>query len=101
MPPIILERLIEQAVEKCRTSAAVSHVGQSAVRRNTVILGALVAAAVLLLSIGPEFFRQGASALLVLSRDAAAASPCATAEAMYSKCAVAPRIRQPSAMTAA
>ncbi|HVW05483.1 MAG TPA: DUF4175 family protein, partial [Vicinamibacterales bacterium] len=77
VPPIILERLIEQAVEKCRTSAAVSHVGQSAVRRNTVILGALVAAAVLLLSIGPEFFRQGASALLVLSRDAAAASPYA------------------------
>jgi hypothetical protein len=77
VPPIILERLIEQAVEKCRTSAAVSHVGQSAVRRNTVILGAIAAIAVLLLSIGPEFFRQGASALLVLSRDAAAASPYA------------------------
>ena len=34
-------------------------------------------AALLLLVVGPEFFRQGASALLILSRDAEAASPYA------------------------
>ena len=46
-------------------------------RRAAVALGAIAAAAVLLLVAGPEFLRQGASALLVLSRSAEAASPYA------------------------
>ena len=39
------------------------------------------AVTLLLLVVGPEFFRQGASALLVLSRSAEAASPYAIAVA--------------------
>lgn len=77
VPGPILDRLVAQAVDKCRASNAVRDVGRVAVRRNTVVLGTLAAVVALLLAIGPEFFRQGASALLVLSRDAQAASPYA------------------------
>ena len=77
VPKVILDRLIEQAVTKCRESSAVKNVGQVAVRRNGLILGSVAAVLVLLLAVGPEFFRQGASALLLVSRDAAAASPYA------------------------
>ena len=77
VPAVIIERMIDQAVEKTRASESVRTVGRSAVRRNSVVLGTLTAVIALLLSVGPEFFRQGASALLVLSRDAEAASPYA------------------------
>jgi hypothetical protein len=77
VPAVILDRMIEQAVEKCRESSAVRAVGQLAVRRNGIVFGSLAAVIALLLAVGPEFFRQGASALLLISRDAAAASPYA------------------------
>src|SRR5262245_4700508 len=77
VPPIILERMIEQAIEKCRTIEGGKNIALKGIRRRTIVLGTLAAAAVLLLVVGPEFFRQGASALLVLSRSADAASPYA------------------------
>jgi hypothetical protein len=77
VPQVIVDRMIAQAVDKCRESEAVRGVGRLAVRRNTLVLGTLAAVVALLLAVGPEFFRQGASALLVLSRDAQAASPYA------------------------
>jgi hypothetical protein len=46
-------------------------------RRAAVAHGAIASVGVLLLVTGPEFLRQGASALLVLSRSAEAASPYA------------------------
>src|SRR5579871_4488064 len=69
VPPVILERMVQQAVERCRSIDNGSGVGRKAIRQSTVVLGGLVALAALLLVFGPEFLRQGASALLVLSRD--------------------------------
>jgi hypothetical protein len=77
VPPVILERMVEQAIAKCRTIEGGKNIAQRVIRQRTVVLGTLAAAAVLLLVVGPEFFRQGASALLVLSRSADAASPYA------------------------
>ncbi len=75
--PEILERMIAQAVDKVGTLDGGRAVGRQAMRRHAMTLSALVAAAALLLVVGPEFFRQGASALLILSRSAEAASPYA------------------------
>src|SRR5690606_2958023 len=77
VPQPILDRMIAQAADRCRQSQAVREVGRTGVRRSGLVLGTLAAVAALLLVVGPEFFRQGASALLVLSRDAEAASPYA------------------------
>ena len=74
---VILDRMVEQAVERCRSIQGGRDIGRKTIRRRTVVLGALAAVAALLLVVGPEFFRQGASALLVLSRSAEAASPYA------------------------
>ncbi len=77
VPRVILDRMVEQAVERCRSIQGGREIGKTTIRRRTLVLGALAAAAALLLAVGPEFFRQGASALLVLSRSAEAASPYA------------------------
>ena len=78
MPRVILDRMVEQAVETCRVNSGRPRaLARQTIRRRTVVLGALAAVAALLLVVGPEFFRQGASALLVLSRSAEAASPYA------------------------
>ena len=69
--------MIAQAVDKVATLDGGRSVGRQAMRRHTAFLGAIVAAAALLLVVGPEFLRQGASALLILSRSAEAASPYA------------------------
>jgi hypothetical protein len=52
-------------------------IGRVGLRRAAAGLGAIAAAGALLLVVGPEFLRQGASALLVLSKSAEAASPYA------------------------
>ena len=77
VPPVIIDRMIDQAVEKARSIQGGRDVGRPAMQRYAVIFGTLVAVTALLLVVGPEFFRQGASALLVLSRSAEAASPYA------------------------
>jgi hypothetical protein len=77
VPPAILERLVEQAVDRCRSIAGGREVARAAVKRHAVLLGAIAAGAALLLVVGPQFLRQGASALLILSRNAEAASPYA------------------------
>ena len=77
VPPIILQRMVEQAVEKCRTVQGVQAVGQKGVRRYALGTATIAAIAILSLVIGPEFLRQGASALLVITNSAEAASPYA------------------------
>ena len=64
----VVDRLVEQAVEKCRTLDGGKAVGKNAIQRHAYALATVAFATVLLLVVGPEFFRQGASALLNLSR---------------------------------
>ena len=75
VPPVIIERLVQQAVDKCQSLDGGKAVGQKDVRRSAMALTAMAAATLLLLVVGPEFLRQGASALLVLTTSAKEASP--------------------------
>ncbi|HEY6357229.1 MAG TPA: DUF4175 family protein, partial [Vicinamibacterales bacterium] len=71
----VIDRLVEQAVDKCKSLDGGKAVGQRAIQRHAVALVTVAGVTLLLLVVGPEFFRQGASALLNLSRTAEAASP--------------------------
>jgi hypothetical protein len=77
VPPAIIERMIEQAVERCRQIGGGQGVGRRSMLRQAGVLGALAAVTAALLVVGPEFLRQGASALLVLTTSAEEASPYA------------------------
>jgi hypothetical protein len=77
IPTVIVDKLVAQAVEKCKTIEGGRAIGRTGLRRAGVALGAIASVGALLLMVGPEFLRQGASALLVLSRSAEAASPYA------------------------
>jgi len=73
--PVIVERLVAQAIEKSRSLDGGKAIGRQDIRRAAIALTSVCAATLLLLVVGPEFLRQGASALLVLSRSVDAASP--------------------------
>jgi hypothetical protein len=77
VPRVIVERLVAQAVEKAKTIDGGRAIGRTTIKRQALALTTVAAVAALLLVVGPEFLRQGASALLVLSRSAEAASPYA------------------------
>ena len=77
VPAAIVDKLVAQAIEKCRTIEGGRAIGRIGLRRAAVALGAIATVGTLLLVAGPEFLRQGASALLVLSKSAEAASPYA------------------------
>lgn len=71
----VIDRLVDQAVEKCRSLEGGKAVGQRAIQRHATGLAVVGGVTLLLLVVGPDFFRQGASALLNLSKTAEAASP--------------------------
>jgi hypothetical protein len=71
----VVQKLIEQAVERSRSLEGGKAVGRRAFKRDAVALAVLGGFAFLLLLVGPEFFRQGASALLTLSLSAENSSP--------------------------
>jgi hypothetical protein len=73
--PRLVERLVEQAIERCHAVERGSCADRSAVRRHAVTLAAITAAAALLVTLGPAYLRHGLSALLIISRSAEAASP--------------------------
>ncbi len=77
IPDVIVDRMVAQAVEKAQTIENGKAVGRAGLRRSAMALGTIAGIAALMLAVGPEFFRQGASALLVLSKSAEAASPYA------------------------
>ena len=65
VPPVIVDRMVEQAVEKCRTIEGGKTVGRSRLKRYARRARRRSRGlAILLLIVGPEFLRQGASALL-------------------------------------
>src|SRR5262249_36857288 len=61
--------------EKCRAIDDGKAIGRKDLKRNAVLLAGAAAATLLLLVVGPEFLRQGASALLILLKSAQAAGP--------------------------
>src|SRR6185436_6445290 len=77
VPPAIIDRMVEQAITRCRAVHGGRDVGKRIMQRYAVVFTSAVAFGLLMLIVGPEFFRQGASALLVLSKPASAASPYA------------------------
>jgi hypothetical protein len=76
-PAVIVDKLVSQAVEKAKTIDGGKSIGRVSMQRSAVALGLIAGIGAMLLVIGPEFLRQGASALLVLSKSAEAASPYA------------------------
>src|SRR5205823_687261 len=73
--PALVDRLVALAVERCRTSESTRRIDRDAVRRHLIATGAILAAATLVVLVGPAYLRHGISALLVISRSAEAASP--------------------------
>ncbi|MBI4485204.1 MAG: DUF4175 family protein, partial [Acidobacteria bacterium] len=73
--PRLVERLVEEAIEKCRAVDHARTVERAGVRRHLVALAGVAAATALVIALGPAFLRHGISALLVLSRSAEASSP--------------------------
>ena len=73
--PHLVERLVDQAIEKCRALDDGLVIERAGLRRQLFTLGAVAVAATLLISLGPAFLRSGMSALLIISRSAEASSP--------------------------
>src|ERR1035437_6951187 len=73
--PALVERLVQMAVARCHELDATRAIDRGAMKRHLAAIGGVIAAAVLLIVLGPAFLRHGVSALLILSRSAEAASP--------------------------
>jgi hypothetical protein len=73
--PRLVERLVEQATERCRAIDDGLAVERQGLRRQLLTLAGVAAAAAFLVVLGPAFIRHGLSALLIVSRSAEAASP--------------------------
>ena len=70
----LLDRVVKDAIAKVRALDNGKSIGREVVRRLAVALGVGLVAATLLLVFGPEFLRNGVSALLIITRDAEAAA---------------------------
>src|SRR5213593_1629416 len=64
--PQLVERLVEQAVERCQAVERGSSADRSAVRRHAVVLAGIAAIAALIVVLGPAYLRHGLSALLII-----------------------------------
>ncbi len=73
--PRLVDKLVEQATERCRALEHGAIVERDSVRRHAMSLAAIAALTALVVGLGPAYLRHGLSALLVISRSAEAASP--------------------------
>jgi len=73
--PALVDKLVDQAIEKCHALEDGIVVERANLRRQLMTLGGIAAAATLLITFGPAFLRSGMSALLIISRSAEASSP--------------------------
>ena len=71
----LVEKLVEQAIEKCRAIDNGRQIEKPGLRRHAMTLGVVSIATGLLVVFGPAFLRSGLSALLVPWSSAEAASP--------------------------
>jgi hypothetical protein len=73
--PALVDRLVQQAVERCREVEYHRTIERRGMRRHGVMLGAVAVVAALAVGLGPAFLRHGLSALLVVYRSAEASTP--------------------------
>ncbi len=73
--PRLVERLIEQALERCGAIEDGLAVERPKLRRHAYTLAGLATVAALLVTLGPAYLRHGLSALLIVSRSAVEAIP--------------------------
>ncbi|HXT29729.1 MAG TPA: hypothetical protein VN716_10630, partial [Vicinamibacterales bacterium] len=73
--PTLVRKLVESAVEKCRTIDDGRRVERAPVRQYSGVLGGVLALAALVFLLGPAYMRHALSALLVISRSVEAAAP--------------------------
>jgi len=73
--PHLVEKLVDQAIEKCRTLENGLTVERAGLKRQMFALVGVAAAAALIIALGPAFLRSGMSALLKFASSAEAASP--------------------------
>src|SRR5581483_6496335 len=71
----LVDRLVQQAVQKCREAEYDRTIERRHVRRHAAVLGGVAAVAALLVAFGPAFLRHGLSALVIVYRSAEAATP--------------------------
>ena len=71
----LVQKLVEQAVEKCALADAPRRAEHGPLRFNGAVFSGVVAAAVLAVLLGPAFFRHALSAVLIVSRSVEAAAP--------------------------
>ncbi len=72
---MLVQRLVQSAVEKCQTIDWGRNVERVPLRRYAATVAAIAIAAVALFTLGPRYLRHGLSALLVVSRSVEAAAP--------------------------
>jgi hypothetical protein len=73
--PHLVDKLVEQAIERCRALEHGDVVERARVRRHAIGLAAIAAITAFVVALGPAYLRHGLSALLIISRSAEAASP--------------------------
>jgi DNA-directed RNA polymerase subunit F len=73
--PHLVEKLVEEAVEKCRAADHARVIERATVRRHAATFATIAIVAGTAVIVGPAFLRHGLSALLIVSRSAEAASP--------------------------
>src|SRR3954447_19451135 len=73
--PRLVEKLVEQAIDQCRTLDHGRAIERTSVQRHAGALAAIAAITALAIAFGPAYLRHGLSALLVISRSAEASSP--------------------------
>ncbi|MEA2463447.1 MAG: hypothetical protein QOJ98_1194, partial [Acidobacteriota bacterium] len=73
--PRLVEKLVEQAMDQCRTLDDGRAIERTSVQRHAAALAAIAAIVALIVAFGPAYLRHGLSALLVISRSAEASSP--------------------------
>src|SRR5437762_250710 len=73
--PQLVDRLVEQAVDRCIAVERGHTADNTSVRRHALALAAIAAIATMVVALGPGYLRHGLSALLIISRSAEAASP--------------------------
>src|SRR5262249_47864867 len=73
--PHLVDKLVEQAIDRCRALEHGDVVERARVRRHAIGLAAIAAITAFVVALGPAYLRHGLSALLIISRSAEAASP--------------------------
>ncbi|HKC58394.1 MAG TPA: hypothetical protein VKC35_19810, partial [Vicinamibacterales bacterium] len=71
----LVEKLVAQAIEKCCEADAPRRAEHGPLRTNGAVFAGVVTAAILAVLLGPAFFRDALSAVLILSQSIEAAAP--------------------------